>query len=226
MKCYNVIQALAFNETLEHHFAISPINSFPASCKRNHSSLQSRVLHLSSRSLHHPVNLLSRDWKDRSETDGQMGSSWPQSLRPILPASLWAMQAMEWLLLLAVHEDHAYPQIFYIYVDHLQRQKGFFSLSGGLMSSEDVLFCLPSSEKSETKYTISTAICRQQAPGRRGRGRPWSAKEPTHRRDDLSLIRRLWTSGRGCLKWWGNLGRQMRVVLLMFCLDQRRFCDR
>lgn len=39
---------------------ISPVNSFAASFKGNHSSLQSRVWHRSSRSLSHPVNLLSQ----------------------------------------------------------------------------------------------------------------------------------------------------------------------
>lgn len=168
---------------------ISLINGFPDCFKVNHSSLQSRVLHQPSRSLYHPVNLLSQDWKDRGQMNGQTGSSWPQSLRPGLPASLQAKQAVQGLVLSAVHEDDVYPR-FRISTDRLQRQKGFFFTNGGLMSSEHVLFCLPSSERSETKYTISTAICRQQAPGHRGRGRLWSGKEPTCRRHDPSLLSR------------------------------------
>lgn len=94
---------------------ILPINSFPDSFKGNHSSFQSRVLHRSSRSVYHPVNLLSRDWKDRGETNGQTGPSWRGTLSPRLPASLRAMQAMKWLVPLAVHEDDVYPQILYFH---------------------------------------------------------------------------------------------------------------
>lgn len=100
---------------MSSNYDISPVNSFPDSFKGNHSSLQSKVLHQSSRILHHPVNQLPQDRKDRGETNGQTGFSWPQSQRPSLPASLRAKQAMKWLMLLAVHEDNVYPQILYFH---------------------------------------------------------------------------------------------------------------
>lgn len=135
---------------------------------------------------YHPQNA-SFKWNHSSLHIRILQHSWCISYHPVnLLSQDWCLLCTETRASLKCH----------ISANHLQKEKGFFFLNRALMLSEG-FFCLLSSERSETKYTTSTAICRQWAPGHRGRGKLWSGDRSKRRRNDLSIIGRSWPSCKG-----------------------------